>query len=316
MTQKKALLLTDDITAEPGPSKRLDAMKTCAVALAQRLETSIDLVHVESTDLYPVKHPFYKTFMDQYLAQQKSQLTELAKSIRVKTRSLFIKGEPVQAILKLSSKPNAYEMVLLGTHGRTGFNRLLLGSVTDQVIRHSTIPVLSVGPKAQRQANRFLSQASPKILVPTSLMKDSEGAELYAASLAKRLGGNVLFFHSIYETLDLIFKSATITKHGANKLKAVLEDINSSARNRLQTLVQNLQRQGIPADWSIDIRATSAGESVLKKAQESNASLITIGTRGRSLVSGAIFGRTAMGVVINSPVPVITVRARPRNTKR
>lgn len=59
----------------------------------------------------------------------------------------LLTGEPVSAILAEASKPG-YDVIVVGTHGRTGMTRLLLGSVTEKLIRLSPIPVLTV-PKAR-----------------------------------------------------------------------------------------------------------------------------------------------------------------------
>jgi universal stress protein A len=70
---------------------------------------------------------------------------------RVKTppgktfRHHLVTGDPVSAIIAEASKPG-YDLVVVGTHGRTGMTKLLLGSVTEKLIRLSPIPILTVPP--------------------------------------------------------------------------------------------------------------------------------------------------------------------------
>ena len=70
-----------------------------------------------------------------------AQLVERAKSFGVCARSKVMQGKPVECILKLAQN---HDLVVMGTHGRTGLDKLMLGSVAEGVIRRSQTPVLVV----------------------------------------------------------------------------------------------------------------------------------------------------------------------------
>ena len=73
----------------------------------------------------------------------------------------------------------------------------MLGSVAEELIRQSHIPVMTVGPHAQKMASKFLKQVPIKILIPTSLTRNTWRAEIYGVDLARRLNAEVIFFHNM-----------------------------------------------------------------------------------------------------------------------
>ena len=84
----------------------------------------------------------------------KRQLSELARSITalpVETR--MIVGSPGQAIVAVADECQA-DLIVMGTHGRSGLSRLLMGSVAEHVLRHASCPVLSIKPNAAKHLQR------------------------------------------------------------------------------------------------------------------------------------------------------------------
>src|SRR5262249_39600334 len=155
----------------------------------------------------PVQAPYHKPLIERHLSELKARLNKAAKALPVSTRALFLNGEPVEKIVDLSSKKNAYEMIVVGTHGRKGVGRLILGSVAEEIIRNATIPVLAIGPEAKTPSPDSF-EGPIKILVPTGLTPNSERAETYAVSLAKRLDAEVILFHSMHESLHPVLQTA------------------------------------------------------------------------------------------------------------
>jgi len=71
------------------------------------------------------------------------KIMELAEKEGIKTEGLTVKGEPYEAIIK-TAKQKQVDLIVVGSHGRTGIERLLMGSVTERVIGHSESAVLVV----------------------------------------------------------------------------------------------------------------------------------------------------------------------------
>ncbi len=308
--KKPAILLTDDIEIAPEREKRSSAVKTCATNIARKLGCSIDLVHVEDYQFYPVSVPQYKPMVESYFQTQQNKLTAAANAFKVRTKPIFLNGEPVRKILSLAAKRDAYEMIVLGTHGRTGLSRLILGSVAEEVIRQARIPVMTVGPKAQEKASRVLSQSKVRILVPTGLTPNSNRAEEYSMSLAKRLDAEVVFFHSMREALHPVLQSAFTAPTASPQIRKFYEEVKGSAIKQLAKKAEAATKKGVSATYVLDEKTSLSSDAILKEATRSESSLIVMGTHGRSLFAGAFFGRSVRGVILNAPIPVVTVRSR------
>lgn len=75
----------------------------------------------------------------------------------------LLEGEPAQEIVRLA-KENEVDVIVMGSHGRTGFGRLVMGSVAEQVVRHATCAVLTVKqPLAEREALK-VAEVQPAIV--------------------------------------------------------------------------------------------------------------------------------------------------------
>lgn len=310
MTKKSLpLLVTDDIALDLEREKRSNAVKTCAGVLAQKLGTSIDLVHVENLLLYPVKTSSFKPFIDRYFKEQKEKFAAIASSFQIPVKARFINGEPVEKIISLASKRNAYEMIVLGTHGRTGLSRMIAGSVAEEVIRKARIPVMTLGPKAQKE-NEYFRGPILKLLVPTGLTSNSLRAEEYGVDLARRLGAEVVFFHSIRESLHPVLQTAVSVPNPPIQVAELFKELKETAVKHLTNKVKKAARRRVPAKYVLDDQFISASEGILVETTRLSASLIVIGTHGRSLIQGAFFGRTARDVILGASVPVVTVRSK------
>lgn len=303
------ILLADDMGLEPGRELRSQRIKQWAGFLAKHLGLSIDLVNVEDPYLYPLK-PYYKSIIEEYLHKQEAKLKTIAKSFETPARSLYVCGDPVQKILALCSKEKPYELVALGTHGRKGFSRFILGSVSEEVIRNASIPVLVVGPKAQEQARDFKEPSTIKILVPTALTPNSEPAETYAISLAKRLGAEVILFHSMQEALHPVLQTAFSVPSAEKGIADLFIEVRADAMKNLNAKTEKWKKKGITVTVLLDEKTTSSSDAVLAEAQKQKATLIVMGTHGRSFASGAFFGRTVRGVILEASIPVVTVRSK------
>lgn len=306
-TKQLPLLLTDDIIPGMEREKRSVGVRACAGLLAKRLGARIDLVHVEDLSLYPVGAPAYKPLINRYFAQQKERLSGVARSIEVPTKAMFVNGEPVRKILSLAP---GHELVALGTHGRKGLGRLILGSVAEEVIRNSMVPVLTVGPHAQESGSALLAEPELTILAATGLTPNSDRAVDYAVSLASRLGAKLVLFHSLHESMHPVLQTAFSAPGASQELEGLLTRLRDNAARRLEQQARKLSRKGIDVSFALDHATVSAADAVLEQARKSKAALIVMGTHGRSMVAGAFFGRTARNVMLEATAPVVTVRSR------
>lgn len=303
---KPRILLADDYLAVSGRSDgRSEALLAIGGKLASRLGLEIDRVHVEDNTFYPVRGPQFAKMFENYARERDAR--EDAGATLAPARSILLSGSPAAKLLALAGKRGAYEMMILGTQGRSGLDRLLEGSVAEEVIRRARVPVLTVGPKAQKRASAFLQGEKTKILVPTSLTKNSERAEAYATSLAKRMGAELVLLYSLYDGLHPAIQSVYALPNSATELAGLINDLKKNALKALGKKAEALRKKGVSATIALDHGYHSAEAAVLREAESTGAALLVMGTHGRSMLSGAFFGRTARGVILGAEIPVITV---------
>jgi nucleotide-binding universal stress UspA family protein len=298
----KPILMTDDMETEtPDGEKRSRAVKTWASALAKRLHRTLKLVHVEDLTLYPVSQPIYRRFIQDSVAERKSKLNRICKSLSVPVSTALLEGYPAQKLIELASKKNKYELIVLGSHGRKGAKRVILGSVAEEVIRNSQIPVFTLGPTAL-ESKASLRQGVPiRILVATDLSENGKNAEDYALSLAKQLSGEVILFHSLLGGFHPTFQPA---------FSNLAERIRPNLVQELKVKESKYRKINIPCSSRIDVNSATASAGILKEIKKQKPDLVIMGTHGRNLLAGAFFGNTARQIILNSPIPVITVRSR------
>ncbi len=307
------ILLADDA---PAGSSQADFRATALLAisgkLAERLGAEIDRVHVEDNTFSPVRSAQFAKIFELYARERSAKLENGASTVTAPSRSLLLTGSPAAKLLSLAGKRGAYELMVLGTQGRTGMSRLLTGSVAEELIRHARIPVLTVGPAALENLSSILSGLSEptlKIFVPTGLTKNSERAEDYAARLAKKTGGELVFFYSLYDGLHPAIQSVFALPDPGADLAGLIHDMKQNAQKALTKKTEAFRKKGIQASSILEHGYHSAEDSILREVRNTGASLVVMGTHGRSLLPGAFFGRTARGVIRGAEVPVITVRS-------
>ena len=310
MAKKSKLLLADDL-AEGGQSiARSKAVGKWVSLLADRLGLRMDLVHVEDVSWFTAPNSAqYRPLFDRYFSQKVGKLGKAARDRHVSGNTYYVKGSVVEKLIALAAPKNGYELLAMGTHGRKGLGRLLLGSVTEEVIRRAKIPVLTVGPNTRKPPAAQLPSRL-KILVPTSLTKNSVAAEKYSVELARRLNAEIILFHAGNDFLvpmtELVY-AAPISGYGLGDLARVLgQDIEVRLKHRAKILA----KKGVKVTPRLYLTTLGAGRAVIQAVKKWDPTLVILGTHGRSAVEGAFFGRTARQVVIESSAPVLTIRSR------
>ncbi len=137
-----------------------NSLRALAVAadLATRLGATIDVVHVWDRPTYVsdsvlVGHgegqrPLGELIRENAEHEMREFLSKIQLPAAVLGKEQLLSGEPAHALLE-AAKTGAYDLLVLGTHGRSGLAHLLLGSVAEKLVRHSPVPVLTV-PNAAR----------------------------------------------------------------------------------------------------------------------------------------------------------------------
>jgi nucleotide-binding universal stress UspA family protein len=178
-----------------------------AVALARQYESTITALHVFPTmpvmayaPGMPGVDPIVLTpvLQDQLLVDLKGFIeTESAPGVPMKP--LIREGDPVSEILSQATDMKA-DLLVMGTHGRSGFERLLLGSVTEKILRKASCPVLTV-PRRHPDAVPATPVLFKRILCPVDFSDCSLESLEYALSLAQEADAQLTVLHVIGDEL-------------------------------------------------------------------------------------------------------------------
>jgi nucleotide-binding universal stress UspA family protein len=221
----------------------------------------------------------------------------LNDGVALETR--LLEGEPWRVIVDEAAARCA-DLLVLGTHGRSGFEHLLLGSVTEKVLRRVSCPVLTVGrlvPVTRR------GPAFERILCASALLDDSTRAVEAALSLARENEAQVTLLHVV----------ATLPGEGAADVAPVIpnlgplrESLVGQARAQLQAAVAPEERPILDVRDRVEIG--TPWTEILRAATETQADLIVIGAHTHGAFGRMLFGSTANQVVRRATCPVLVVR--------
>lgn len=205
------------------------------------------------------------------------------------------RGKEVWSAVELKLNELQSDLIVLGTHGRTGLRKILMGSVAEKILRSSTIPVMTVGPAVARgpeDDGRF-----HRVLVAVNFTAGSAEAAGYAKALAQRDKAELVLVHACKKSRQgRADRGSELSV--AEVMHRLYEAIPSgdALRHRPETLVEF----GEP------------GARILDVAKRKKADLIVMGIRD----AGSVFAAThlnvgtAHSVVAEAPCPVLTVRAK------
>ena len=210
-------------------------------------------------------------------------------------------GDPLVEILSEAASVDA-DLVVMGTHGRTGFDRLLLGSVTEKVLRKASCPVLTV-PAAEPETVLALPVLFKHILCPVDFSEASMQALRYALSLAQEGDANLTILHVIPHEM--------FTFGGFDEGLSIAEYLF-----KREVDAERLMKEAIPESAGIYCRIQSLivrgkpNSEIMRIASDRHADLIVMGVQGRGAVDLTLFGSTTHYVVRHAACPVMTIRLR------
>jgi nucleotide-binding universal stress UspA family protein len=207
-------------------------------------------------------------------------------------------GEPWREILLLARELPA-DLVALGTHGRSGFERFALGSVTEKLLGHLPCPILTVCHEEGRtwDAPGLVS----RILCATDFSEPSREATAMALAFAEKGRSEVTLLHVI----DALPDAEEHVYYAVPEIAPLRKALEEQARPRLQAAIPEILSSGIKVETRL---ATGrAHEKVLEIAAELRPDLIVLGTRGHGPLGRILFGSTSHRVVRAATCPVVTV---------
>ena len=210
-------------------------------------------------------------------------------------------GGTAETILARASALPA-DLLVLGTHGRSGFERWVLGSVAERVLRLASCPVLTV-PKAAGQAAPILFR---RIVCAIDFSDCSMSALDYATSLAQQADAQLTVVHVVELPPDIPRDVHETVLAGPRSLREYIALAEEEGRGRLDDAVADRVRASVTVD-----KVLAAGKpyrEILRVAAEHCADLLVLGVHGRGALDRMFFGSTTQHLVRQAACPVLTLR--------
>jgi len=226
--------------------------------------------------------------------QAGAKMRRLAAEAGLELPEVFIElneGDIPDQILQ-SIEEHQIDLVVMGTHGRKGFERLMLGSVTDRIMHQARCPLLVV----QNPLRDFVSRGEAEpvhvktILLPVDFSPNSDWAFRYGLKWASEWSSKVIVFHALQET-------SFFPEHN-------LEKESAQAWEKMERLVLAAAHEKCTIAY--EVRHGAAKDEILQAAEARNADLIVMGSRGVGR-SDPTWGSTISGVVRDGRFPVLAV---------
>jgi nucleotide-binding universal stress UspA family protein len=234
------------------------------------------------------------------LADELERFSAPARDAGVSVRVSVEEGDVVGGILHEAEAIGA-DLIVIGTHGRSGFQRLTLGSVTEKVLRRAVCPVLTVppGPEVLPAGDGLFK----RILCAVDFsMASLKGVE-FALSLAKEADAQITLVHVLDWPRD-----GLLPRELEEAVAGTRAQWEATTRERLHALVPEGAREWCtPEDLVI---AGRPAEEILRLARERAEEVIVLGVHGRGALDLALFGSHTHRVVREAPCPVLKVRTR------
>jgi nucleotide-binding universal stress UspA family protein len=265
-----------------------------AMAIAGHYGSKLYVAHVigqEFKDLLAPEVTRTRLEHAEELTQQKiEQLAGAARERGVQCQALIGHGAVWNALLDLI-RQNGIDLVVVGTHGRRGARKLLLGSVAEEVFRLAPCPVLTVGPKTSE--TQVADAPVRHVLYPLEFAPDSGDAALYAVSLSEMYHAKLTLLKVFEDMVPSPEEKAQVQEPVRHWIDDHLAE-GSSLRERT----------------SFELGFGPAAQAILKYAMEGGVDLIVMAVRRLDPIMAAHLEKpdTAYQVICSAPCPVLTIR--------
>jgi nucleotide-binding universal stress UspA family protein len=274
------------IDFSPGSERALQV----AIRLAATSGAELVVAHVWHipASAYAIEAPFPPS-VAQEIADDAQRHLDAAVARAGRATGKLLNGVPwIQVVDQLEQE--SFDLCVIGTHGRTGLARILLGSVAEKVVRHAPCSVLVVRPD---------SEAKPftHVLIPTDFSEPAERAIELAPRLVAEQGAITL--------LHVIDASASYVDAPVVDIARVLDE---HARTALDAAARNL-RTKVSVPVSTRSRIGSPGAQTLGAIDDDpTIDLVVMGSHGRTGIRRALMGSVTEKVIRHARCPVLVAR--------
>jgi nucleotide-binding universal stress UspA family protein len=269
-----------------------------AAAIARWYEARLVLLHVfrnaSALDLPPL------VMEEQDRARIMADMRRLTSQLPADLKVDFCVQEASEIDREILRQAANADLLVIGSHGRSGFSHLLLGSVTEKVIRQAPCPTLVV-PRRAPEVSADTPVHFRSILCPMDFSDGALRALEYAITLAEETDARLTLLHVI-ELPPELREHPVSGDFDVDKVRAAAE---AERLRRLRNLIPPEARIYCRAETAV--REGAAYRGILKEAAERSADLIVMGVQGRGAIDLLVFGSNTARVVRQATCPVLIV---------
>jgi len=262
-----------------------------AAEIANWTDGEIQLLYVADTTEYSTTR-VQSTVVDGQVEHGEDILETAAEtldSLAADYSTDVVQGAPAETIVEYAEKYD-YDVIVMPTQGRQGLSRYLLGSVTEKVVRLSSIPVLT----SRMNPDDAFEFPYEQLLLATDGSQSAEHAAMHGLDLAAALDATVHALSAV-ETAVMGPDVEDVTNAGRDAAEEAVDTIANAAQRRgIDDIVRHVE-DGAPAETILDV------------IESEDIDAVVMGTTGRRGITRILLGSVAEKTVRSAPVPVITV---------
>ena len=262
-----------------------------AAEIANWTDGEIQLLYVADTTEYSTTR-VQSTVVDGQVEHGEDVLgtaAETLDSLAADYSTDVVQGAPAETIVEYAEKYD-YDVIVMPTQGRQGLSRYLLGSVTEKVVRLSSIPVLT----SRMNPDDAFEFPYEQLLLATDGSQSAEHAAMHGLDLAAALDATVHALSAV-ETAVMGPDVEDVTNAGRDAAEEAVDTIANAAQRRgIDDIVRHVE-DGAPAETILDV------------IESEDIDAVVMGTTGRRGITRILLGSVAEKTVRSAPVPVITV---------
>jgi nucleotide-binding universal stress UspA family protein len=279
-----------------------------AAALARWYECRVTVLYVHSPMIMSTLGPDIPLLQSAVLTPEDRQallrnLREFAAAEigeHIAVDAMVSEGEAAAEIVAAAQESNC-DLIVLGTHGRSGLEHLTMGSVTEKVLRKARRPVMTVPPRAPDMVP-VPSALFRRVLCAIDFSPPSMQALDYACAIAQEAGGQLAVLHSVeFLPGDSGSGASWATQTVAN----YFEQARAESESRLSAVIPPEVRDYCEVETVMT--AGTPYREILREAESRQSDLIVLGVHGRNPIDVMLFGSTVYQVLRRARCPVLTV---------
>ena len=279
------------------PTDGSDVAETAAEAaltLANRFDADLHVVHVLDVGDLP---PWVEDEdADEFATRGRDALSTvatMADEADVEVTTKFIEStEPIHRAILQYADEHDVDCIVMGTFGRTGLDRFVLGSIAEQTLRESPVPVLTV------HGETTFAEDFDDILVPTDGSDSAEAAAAHAIDLALATDATLHIVHAVDPGIAWDEMNAGV----------VLDALEEAGKRALDAVIEDAETAGVSGIESAVVSG-APHRAITEYADDRDVDCVVMGTHGRTGIDRYLLGSVTERVVRLADAPVLALKS-------